>query len=60
MLTARAVFWLGALYGLVCGLCLAACGRYVLRRLRGELPGGAADYAWGALVLSVVGVSSRL
>lgn len=25
MLTARAVFWLGALYGLVCGLCLAAC-----------------------------------
>lgn len=46
MLTARAVFWLGALYG--------------LRRLRGELPGGAADYAWGALVLSVVGVSSRL
>ena len=53
MLTARAVFWLGALCGLVCGLCLAACGRYVLRRLRGELPGG-------AVVLSMGGVSSRL
>lgn len=60
MLTVRAVFWLGALYGLVCGLCLAAFIRYVLRRLRGELPGGAADYAWGAVVLSMVGVSSRL